>query len=39
MDAHVVCPNCKMGHEVPYDSKLDRPKSGFVCTRCETKVT
>ena len=39
MDAHVVCSNCKMGHEIPYDKKTDRPKSGFVCTRCQTKIT
>ena len=39
MDAHVVCPNCKMGHEIPYDSKSDRPKAGYVCSRCQTKIT
>ena len=23
MDAHVVCPNCKMDHEISYDKKTD----------------
>ena len=39
MDAHVVCPNCKMGHEIPFDLKTDRPKAGVRCSRCHTKIT
>ena len=35
----VVCPNCKIGHEIPIDPATDRPKTGFVCTRCKSKVT
>lgn len=39
MDVLVVCPNCKVGYHIPFDSKNDRPKTGFMCPQCQTKVT
>lgn len=35
----VVCPNCKMGQDVPMDYSTDRPKKGFTCSRCKSKIT
>lgn len=35
----VVCPNCKMGHQVNIDMKTDRPQTGISCKRCMKKIT